>query len=163
MGLRVWLATYSAQWAVCLLFSFQTKEENFKRLQNTFYDIFWTHTWDQSWFFGGVVVVLMTLEKLEKLVWKTFTMPTVWESTKHHSFSILAPLRHPDRWYKCCHNLAFLAHNQHILGLSNEVLYDPVPQKVSKIWQVKFETSKFSLKKIKFQLWLVISLILLVV
>ena len=30
----------------------------------------------------------------------------------------------------------------HTWDLSNEVLYDPVPQGVSKIWQVKVEKSK---------------------
>ena len=52
-------------------------------------------------------------------------------------------LRHPDKCKKCCHNLAFLNHLCHVWELSNEVLYDPIPQGVSKIPQVKVERSFF--------------------
>ena len=36
--------------------------------------------------------------------------------------------RHPDRWWDCCHNLALLAHIDHIWELSNEAMYNLVPQ-----------------------------------
>ena len=45
--------------------------------------------------------------------------------------------RHPD------HSLALLTHINHIYELSNEVLYDPVYQGVSKIKQVKFQSLTF--------------------
>ena len=49
----------------------------------------------------------------------------------------------PDRCLNCYCNLALLTHICHIWELSNEVMYDPVPKGVQKIWQVKAETSKF--------------------
>ena len=41
--------------------------------------------------------------------------------------------RYPDGCLERCHNLVFFNHHHHIWELSNEVLYDPVPQGASKI------------------------------
>ena len=52
--------------------------------------------------------------------------------------------RLPDGCWKCCLNFAHLNHLYHIWELSNEVLYDAISQRVSKIRRVKFEKSKFT-------------------
>ena len=48
--------------------------------------------------------------------------------------------RYPDGCWECGHNFSLVNHLYHIWELSNEVLYDPISRRVSKIWQIKVET-----------------------
>ena len=66
-----------------------------------------------------------------------------WESTKPHLCSNSHFSRHPNECWECRYNLALLNHLYHIWELSNEVLYDPVPKRVSKIQKIKNESSSF--------------------
>ena len=52
--------------------------------------------------------------------------------------------RHFVRYQKYCHNLSLLASIYQIRELFDEVWNYPLPKRVSKIQQVKFETSEFT-------------------
>ena len=73
-----------------------------------------------------------------------YTVRNNWVSTRPCLCSNFSIFNVSWQMLKVMPQLNTLTHLYHIWELSNEVLYDSIPQVVSKIWLVKLEKSKFA-------------------